>query len=117
MKTGVTQLSYLIDLPLAHPVTTDDNFKISIGADHYWDIVEDHIVRRNGPTAMASKLGYLFSGPTEVESNVDKKFLDDYSQNNITHQQDDFSVQNFHGRKIIYLYPLISTFVGREHVH
>ena len=34
-----------------------------IGADHYWDVVEDHIVKGNGPTAMGSKLGYLLSGP------------------------------------------------------
>ena len=39
----VSQLPYLKGLPLAHPVTTHENFKISllIGADHYWDIVED----------------------------------------------------------------------------
>ena len=65
MKTEITQLPCLRGLPLAHPVTTDDDFKISllINADYYWDIVEDHIVRGNGPTAMASKLGYLLSGP------------------------------------------------------
>jgi len=46
-----------------------DNFKISllIGTDHYWDIVEDHIIRGNGPTAMSSKLGYLLSGPLLME--------------------------------------------------
>ena len=54
-----------MELPLAHPVTTDESFKISlfIGVDHYWHIVEDNIARGNGPTAMASKLGYLLSGP------------------------------------------------------
>ena len=34
-----------------------------IGADHYWEIVEDHVIRSNGPTAVGSKLGYLLSGP------------------------------------------------------
>ena len=126
-KSGITQLPYLKGLPLAHPVTTDGDFKISllIGADYYWDIVEDHIVRGNGPTAMASKLGYLLSGPlsssqsrdvvtnilhvatqhdddecnlqrfwnleatgTEVESDIDKKFLDNYSEHCITRLQD-----------------------------
>ena len=126
-KSEITQLPYLRGLPLAHPVTTDNDFKISllIGADYYWDIVEDHIVRGNGPTAIASKLGYLLSGPlsstrsqdvvtnilhvatqhgdeecnlqrfwnleateTEVENNVDKKFLDDYSEHCITRLQD-----------------------------
>ena len=43
----------------------DSQFDISllIGVDHYWKIVEDHIVRRDGPTAVQSKLGYLLSGP------------------------------------------------------
>ncbi len=126
-KSEITQLPYLRGLPLAHPVTIDNDFKISllIGADYYSDIVEDHIVRGNGPTAIASKLGYLLSGPlsstrsqdvvtnilhvatqhgdeecnlqrfwnleatgTEVENNVDKKFLDDYSEHCITRLQD-----------------------------
>ena len=56
----VTQLPHLKGLPLAHPVTTDESFRISllIGVDHYWDIVEDDIVRGDGPTAVGSKLGY-----------------------------------------------------------
>ena len=64
----VVQLPYFRELPLAHPITTDQNFKISmlIGVDHYWDIVEDDIIRGNGPTAMSSKLGYLLSGPLPV---------------------------------------------------
>ena len=55
---------YLQGLPLAHPVG-NDNFEISllIGADFYWKIVQDKIVRGNGPTAMESKIGYLLSGP------------------------------------------------------
>ena len=69
MKTNITQLPHLRGLPLGHPVMRDDSFKISllIGSDHYWDIVEDHIIRRNGPTAMSSKLGYLLSGPLPME--------------------------------------------------
>ena len=34
-----------------------------IDADHYWNIIEGHIIRENGPTAMNSKIGYLLSGP------------------------------------------------------
>jgi len=58
----VVQLPHLRELPLAHPVTVDESFKISllIGVDHYWDIVEDNIIRGNGPTAMSSKLGTFF---------------------------------------------------------
>ena len=60
----VTALPYLHELQLAHPVNTDGDFNISllIRADHYWDIVEDHIIR-GGPTAISSKIGYLLSGP------------------------------------------------------
>ena len=61
----VRTLPYLQGLQLAHPVIIDGDFNISllIGADHYWDIVEDHIVRGDGPTATSSKIGYLLSGP------------------------------------------------------
>jgi len=50
---------------LAHLITQDDSFTISllIGTDYYWDLVKDHSIRGNGPTAMISKLGYLLSGP------------------------------------------------------
>ena len=63
--TSLAELPHLIGLNLALPGTTEDHFEITllVGADHYWDIVEDHIIRGNGPTAMQSKLGYLLSGP------------------------------------------------------
>ena len=63
--THLSKLSYLKGLSLAHPVTGDENFHISIliGADSYWQFIEDCIVRGNGPTAVKSKLGYLLSGP------------------------------------------------------
>lgn len=35
---------------------------ILIGADYYWTFVEDQVIRGKGPTAVASKLGYLLSG-------------------------------------------------------
>lgn len=68
-QAEVTKLPYLNNLSLAHPVLSNDSYKISllIGTDHYWDIVEDHIVRGQGPTAMSSKLGYLLSGPLQVD--------------------------------------------------
>ena len=61
---AVRDLPYLLGLKLAHSVTRDTAFTISllIGADHYWDIVEDEIIRGKGPTAVRSKIGYL-SGP------------------------------------------------------
>jgi len=57
-------LAQLHGLPLAHPVTSDENFHISIliGADFYWQFIQDRIVRGEGPTAVQSRLGYLLSG-------------------------------------------------------
>ena len=65
IRTNVRTLPYLKGTPLAHPITSDEKFEVSllIGADHYWEIVQDHIIRGAGPTAMESKLGYLLSGP------------------------------------------------------
>lgn len=69
-QSSLANLSHLSGLRLAHPVSSSEQFTISllIGADHYWEIVEDHIVRGNGPTAMRSKLGYLLSGPIRTSS-------------------------------------------------
>ena len=63
----IQDMPHLRGLKLAHPVTSDENFAISllIGADHYWDIVEDTVIRGQGPIAVASKLGYLLSGPLQ----------------------------------------------------
>jgi len=56
---------HLQGLPLAHPVRSGDNLEITllIGADFYWNIVQDRIIRGNSPTAVESKIGYLLSGP------------------------------------------------------
>ena len=62
----IRELPYLQGLNLAHPITkVNSQFDISllIGVDYYWKIVEDHIVRGDGPTVVQSKLGYLLSGP------------------------------------------------------
>ena len=60
-----SKLPYLQGLKLAHPVTDEDKFEISMltGANFYWDVVENQIVQGDGPTAVKSKLGYLLSGP------------------------------------------------------
>jgi len=64
-RQSVNNLKYLRSLRLAHPVTADDSFQISllIGADFYWHIVADETVRGNGPTAVSSRIGYCLSGP------------------------------------------------------
>ena len=72
MKLNITQLPHLSNLLLPHPITQDDSLKISlpIGTDYYWDLVEDHIIKGNGPTAMSSKLGYLLTGPLLTEHSL-----------------------------------------------
>ena len=64
VRAHLDQLLYLQGLPLAHPVTSDENFHILIliGADFYWQFIQDRIVRGEGPTAVESRLGYLLSG-------------------------------------------------------
>ena len=59
---------YLSGLTLAHSVTSDKNFHTSIliGANHYWEFVQDHVVCDNGPTTVQSQFGYLLSGPLPV---------------------------------------------------
>ena len=49
------------------------NFEISllVGADSYWRIVQDRVVRGNGPTAVESRIGYLLSGPLSPHTNSD----------------------------------------------
>ena len=68
MVNDLQTLPHLQGLKLAHPITDEDMFQIDllIGADHYWNIVEDHIVRGPGPTAAKSKIGYLLSGPVST---------------------------------------------------
>jgi len=67
---SVTSLPHLQGLQLAHPVIAEREFHISllVGADYYWDIVQDQVIRGNGPTAVQSKLGYLLSGPIQPAS-------------------------------------------------
>ena len=65
LNQSVQGFTYLQELDLAHPITHTSNFEITllIGADFYWTIVQNEIIRGGGPTAVQSKLGYLLSGP------------------------------------------------------
>ena len=60
VQQGVEDLPHLRGLKLAHPISSAESFDVSllIGADHYWDLVEDHVICGPGPMAVASKLGY-----------------------------------------------------------
>ena len=64
-RNVTTRLTYLKGLRLAHPTTLNDDFEISllIGADFYWDFIEDEVIRGDGPTAVKSKVGYFTIGP------------------------------------------------------
>ena len=46
VRACLKDIPYLKNLHLAHPVTLDENFEISIliGADFYWQFVQDSIV-------------------------------------------------------------------------
>ena len=61
----VKELPYLKGLDLTYAVSDNQEFDISvlIGADFYWSIVQEKVIRGPGPTAVESKLGYLLSGP------------------------------------------------------
>ena len=64
-RSQLHALPYLRGLTLAHPMTGNKQFNVSllIGEDYYWKLVGDDVIRGNGPTAVQSKLGYLLSGP------------------------------------------------------
>jgi hypothetical protein len=66
ISRDLSKLPHLRNLKLAHPPSNEDTLRISVlvGADHYWDIVGDQVIRGPGPIAVSSKLGYLLSGPT-----------------------------------------------------
>ena len=61
----VKELPYLRGIRLTHAVSNSPELHISvlIGADFYWSIVQETVIRGPGPTAVDSKLGYLLSGP------------------------------------------------------
>ena len=67
----VKELPYLKDIRLTYTVSDSQEFDISmfIGADFYWSIVQETLIRVPGSTALKSKLGYLLSGPLHNYSN------------------------------------------------
>ena len=70
LKNNISQtirsLPHLIELKFAHSAQSTECFEIDllIGADHYWDNIEDKLIRGKGPTTVQSKvIRYLLSGP------------------------------------------------------
>ena len=70
LRQHINNMPHLKNSTVAHPSTAQANVRIPllIGADYYWGIVEDEVIRGQGPTAVASKLGYLISGPIPAPS-------------------------------------------------
>ena len=70
LRALIKEFPHLKGLPLAYPISENENFEISIliGADYYWHFVQDHVIRGDGPTAVQSKLGYLLSGPLPAKT-------------------------------------------------
>ena len=98
IRTAIGNYPYLQDLKLAHQVTDNESFEISllIGADHYWDIVQDHIIRGNGPTAMQSKLGYLLSGRvTSTTNTINPNYPTNMLNVLLFHQEEDDRIERF----------------------
>ena len=64
LVTNVRDLPQLERLILGHPTINGSPFTVDIliGADPYWDEVEDEIIKGPGPTAANSNLGYLLLG-------------------------------------------------------
>ena len=69
LETAST-LSHIRHLKLAHPIKQGD-VQLFIGADFYWDVVGNKVIRGPGPTAVESKFGYLLSGPLTVDECMD----------------------------------------------
>ena len=61
----VRDLPHLKGLSLPQINVDDSPFTVDIliGADHYWDIMENEVIKGPGPTAAKSKIRYLLSGP------------------------------------------------------
>ena len=78
-------------------MTDNESFEISllIGADHYWDIVQDHIIRGNGPTAMQSKLEYLLSGRVTSTTNTINPNYPTNMLNVLQFHQEDDQIERF----------------------
>ena len=72
------------------PFTVD----ILVSADHYWDIVENKVIKGPGPTAAKSKIGYILSGPPSNSNH--SKNLNTSIFNVVTeHHQEQFHLECF----------------------
>ena len=93
---NVRDLPHLKGLSLAQINVDDSPFTVDIliGADHYWDIVENEVIKGPGPTAAKSKIGYLLSGPLSNSNHSES--LNTSILNVVTeHRQEQFDLERF----------------------
>ena len=93
---NVRDLPHLKGLSLAQVNIDDSPFTVDVlvGADHYWDIVENEVIKGPGPTAAKSKIGYLLSGPlsnSNHSENLDTSILNVVTE----HHQEQFDLERF----------------------
>ncbi|XP_069115378.1 uncharacterized protein [Argopecten irradians] len=96
-RKHIAKLPHLKGLKLAHPVSADETFEVSllIGADHYWDIVQDKVVRGKGPIAVKSKIGYLLSGPYQGISSLNQRQNMSVMNVLVSHKKDECDLEKF----------------------
>ncbi|XP_069138142.1 uncharacterized protein [Argopecten irradians] len=96
-RKHIAKLPHLKGLKLAHPVSADETFEVSllIGADHYWDIVQDKVVRGKGPIAVKSKIGYLVSGPYQGTSSLNQRQNMSVMNVLVSHKKDECDLEKF----------------------
>ena len=93
---NVRDLPHLKGLSLAQINVDDSPFRVDflIGADHYWDIVENEVIKGPGPTAAKSKIGYLLSDPLSNSNHLES--LNTFILNVVTeHRQEQFVLERF----------------------
>ena len=93
---NVRDLPHLRGLTLAHVNVDDSPFTVDIliGADHYWDVVGNEVIKGPGPTAAKSKIGYLLSGPLS-KSNHSESLNSSILSVVTEHQQEEFDLERF----------------------
>ena len=80
----------------------NQSIDILIGADYYWSFIEDHIIRtKKGPVAIKSKLGYVISGPININKKVNTATLFIQSDNSEINEKLEYfwSLEGFLGEE------------------
>jgi hypothetical protein len=67
-KFDISEYPHLQDFDLADCPSDDRRcIDVLIGSDHYWDFITGEVIQgENGPLAIASKFGWVLSGPSDT---------------------------------------------------